>query len=375
MATSPPTLCPSSNRLISADVVRILAMLFICICHACGSGQFIQHQESMVGKAVSLTIAVLAHTGVDLFILISGYCGVYSTHKTERFFKLWLLVVFFNLLYVPLSLKAGYYDNPSHIMLQALPVPLAGGFWFFTAYTGLFILSPYLNDFIKRLPHSVHYTLFASLLFLFCFVNRGNSSTSEIAGTGYNVIWMCALYLVGAILRLSPPAWKNSTLIIAALIGLFAQTGTVVLASLLKAHPFSQAIPFQLSYTSPLLVMLAISLFLLLVRMNLQEWRFAKVVLFLSPLMFGVYISHSHLCILEHYITPFLHKFFIVERSADSIGLVVAGLAIFLLGLVASFIQSLVFRLLHADKCAAVLSKIWAHITQKTILCLFRPKE
>ena len=74
-------------------------------------------------------------------------------------------------------------------------------------------------------------------------------------------------------------------------------------------------------------------------------------------------------------LTPFLHKFFIVERSADSIGLVVTGLAIFLLGLVASFIHPLVFRLLHADKCAAVLSKIWAHITQKTILCLFRPKE
>lgn len=189
---------PPTTRLVSIDCIRILAMLLICVCHAAGGTGLMQVQDGDFNKAIALLIGVFSNIGVNLFILISGYCGILLKHKPERYFKLWLQVVFFTLLYLPCAISNHYFNSVSSLLGEILPIPLASGYWFFTAYTGLFILMPYLNHLIHQLSARQRYTLIVSLLFLFCILNRAN--TPELAGSGFNVIWLASIYLIGAVL-------------------------------------------------------------------------------------------------------------------------------------------------------------------------------
>lgn len=360
---------PTPSRLVSIDFIRICAMLFICISHAAGGTGLMPLIKTPANQVITLGYVLFTHIGVNLFVLISGYCGVLTKPNSSRYFKLWLQAVFFTLIFLPFAIANGYCDTPSKIAAEVLPIPLAGGYWFLTAYTGLFILSPYLNQFIKKLNIGEQYTHLIAILFLFCILNTG--TCKEIAGDGYNVVWMCAVYVMGAIFRLNPPQWRPSALIIALLLALFLQMVQYTFSKYVPHAYFPHEI-LPTGYTSPFNVIQAVAFFLIIVRVDMQQWKIARLILFLSPLMFGVYLFHMDSYFFSTYIVPTIRKLFIKNNTTSIWSIPVAGCLIFAAGIAATYVQVFLFKLIKADELATKIAKLWKKLASKCKLLLFQ---
>ncbi len=359
---------PQKTRLVSADFIRIAAMLLICITHsATGTGLY-KAMDGIFDKSVSLLIISVCGICVNLFVLISGYCGGSHTHNPARVFKLWLQAVFFSILYLIWAYASGHINNLKDIIPEIQPIPLAGNYWFFTAYIGLFILSPFLNILITNLSRSQQYSLLAAIFFLFCILN--NPLCSEIAATGFNLIWLSAVYVIGAILKLNPPAWKNISLFITYIFGLGGQLCFLFLSIILK----DSSIPVDLlprGYTSPFILIQSIAIFLLVVRIDMQNWRIKKIIFVLSPLMFGVYLFHSDPFVWENHLAPLIRNLFIHDSQTSWWTIPTAGLLLFTLGCLAASIQIQLFRLFRADKLVDGVVRIWQKITTLFMSTIF----
>lgn len=343
-------------------------MFLVCVCHAANGTGLMPAQDGAINRALTLLITIFGTIGVNLFVLISGYCCVELEHKVERYFKLWLQAVFFTLLYLPFAIAAGYYRDPSALVAELLPVPLAGNYWFFTAYTGLFILMPYLNCFVTKLSRTQQYSLFITLFFLFCILNHSN--TTEIAATGYNVIWMAALYLMGGILKLNPPKWSDISLLITATIGLAGQTGCIIAASILKHTDFPLSI-LPSGYTSPFLTILSIATFLLIARTDMQNWKISRMITFLSPLMFGVYLAHMDSYVFSTILVPFIRKIFITNGHASWWAIPLAGTIIFSGGCILAWLQLQLFKVFRVQLLTRRLAQLWDRLSRKLRNALF----
>jgi len=142
------------KRNYGIDLLRIVAMFFIVILHSLGQGGLLSNLSltSFQYKSVWL-LEIIAFCAVDIFALISGYVS-YKEEDTKvkysSYFVLWFEVVFYGLLIT------GIFNiiDPKIVSISSytkviFPV-YHGLYWYFTAYTGLYILMPLINKGIRN---------------------------------------------------------------------------------------------------------------------------------------------------------------------------------------------------------------------------------
>ena len=163
-----------------------------------------------------------------------------------------------------------------------------------------------------------------------------------LAGLGGVVL--AVLYLLGGCLRLHPPARLPRPWLL-----LTGYAGCSLLALAGKTFGMSLPGPFfkwgtLLSYTSPLILLAALCLFLALCRMPVLPAPIARVMSFCAPLSFGVYLLHAHPLVWSHLLagrTAFLAQF---STPLCLAGALAIGLAIFIAGIGVDYVRSLIFR-------------------------------
>jgi len=189
------------------DLLRILAMFYVIILHTLGHGGVVaasargSHQYM-----IACALEIWAYCAVDLFALISGYVGFRDTFtlpgpgaQFKKYLRLWLEVLFYALvptlviaLFVPGSVTT------KEILSCLFPVT-TGQYWYFSAYTGLFLLMPVLNAALSILP--VSYLKWLIGMTLVIFSAYGSSMGRFTLSGGYSVIWLVLLYLCGGAVR------------------------------------------------------------------------------------------------------------------------------------------------------------------------------
>lgn len=184
------------------DQLRLLSMFYIVLMHALLQGGILYHA---VPGSVTYTIAwlmeVICYVSVDCFGLISGYVGYSEKVKVphfSRWFSLWLEVMFYNLfIAVAMNIRSGVPDA-AYYKYALLPVT-SNTYWYFTAYTVLFICIPFLNAGVKQLNDrqlaALNYCMFVffSIIETLCPVFRLEN--------GYSFLWLAILYVFGASLK------------------------------------------------------------------------------------------------------------------------------------------------------------------------------
>lgn len=136
--------------------------------------------------------------GVDIFVLISGWFGI---HATRKGLAKYLYQVFFLLF---LILLVFFIVDKKSVSVAAIKATfwLYSGYWFITAYLGLYLLSPILNAFISSATKRQFQLVLLSLYLFQCYFCWITNSVDYYGG--YSIMFFCILYLSARYIRLYP---------------------------------------------------------------------------------------------------------------------------------------------------------------------------
>lgn len=261
------------SRNPAIEGLRIMLMLGICMCHSVGAGGFCY--------APVRNVCMMCTVG---FVFITGWFGVgLAVKKIARL----LGIAIFALAVVVIedvALHGHLTENPLRRMIQ---------WWFLNTYLMLMILSPILNSIVTCVQSDD------------AKIRRdGWFSVAIIALTIYGVAWpmhcrwiprirffltigcpcqfgtMCVIYLLARIVKVTGILDKSGNWIW--WVGLAVPVGLAM-----SSYRFSY-------YNSPVAFVFAVSVFALCHRIVLRGRLLAKLIAFIAPSMFFVYLYHSH---------------------------------------------------------------------------------
>lgn len=293
-----------SHRNVGIDLLRVVAAFYVIILHILGIGGLAASTEKgSLQYFLCSAMLIWAFCAVNLFGIISGYVGYTQEerpHKFRNYLNLWLEVMFYNVLLtlLPLWLLPGVVKT-TDIVVAFFPF-LRGGYWYFSAYTGLFLFIPLLNAAVRNTSNTTLLRLLALIVFVF-------SPIESLFGSfhcqgGYSFVWLVVLYLVGAILKKTQ--FGANIHPVAAFSGII---GIVLISFLLSKQPFEKEFLGILFSTSiveyhvyPGYLLIAILYVLLF-----SQFRFPKpiqkIISLAAPGAFAVYLINTHRIVWNYY--------------------------------------------------------------------------
>lgn len=191
---------PSSpkHRQSNFELLRIVAILMVLTMHVVG----LAHKDIAQGsfnRQFEMLVNVVCNTGVDAFVLISGWFGI--RRKRLRFLDLVLLsivCVFATQLYVT------HCQDPWEAFRKGYRAVLAYGNWFVGCYLLLYLIAPWLNDFLETLQRESFRRLVTTLVVAVGVVPAlfDAPDGGVIYWHGKCFAWMTTVYVLGRYLRL-----------------------------------------------------------------------------------------------------------------------------------------------------------------------------
>ena len=297
------------------DLLRLAAMGLIVLHHLLihGGIAFAFPAFSASGMVMHFFNAV-TRCAVNTYALISGYVMVQSRFRPSRWMGLWLQVVFYGLLAaLCLPLMGGTF-RPFQLFRAVTPVS-HDQYWYFTCYTVVFFLSPFLNLLLKQLSGRQTALLTAGLTGLFSVLPALMLTDRFQLNGGYHPVWLAVLYLIGGAMKLHGEALLKKRKTAAAVFVVCVMLGWGFRLLVLKAG-MDWLEELLLNYTAPTMLACSAALLVLFAGRILPGWL-AKAASVLSPLTFGVYLIHDN---------PLVREYLIKMKLTGLAGLSPAGM-------------------------------------------------
>ncbi len=359
------------KRNYGIDFLRILSMLFVLLLHILKQGGILSALDKLsLGYNLAWFIEVCAYCAVNCYALISGFIGYGSKHKYSNIINLYIQTAFYALL----ATGVFYVISPDEIGEKAfIKAILPFGFnlyWYFTAYFCMFFFIPFMNKVLetcdkKQLTGLVVFSIIFFSVFPLIF-----EKDIFFTNNGYSVVWISILYMIGGYIRKYEIYKKISNLkcVVLYFAGVFITFGQKVIVEYVKLKLSGETVNEGafIKYTSPTMVLCAISLLCLFAKVNFKDGM-KKVTAIFSPFAFSVYLIHT---------APFvwskvMKNRFVMFADFNPFGMVVAVLvtavSIFLLCSFIDFIRTQLFKLLKIKELSI---KIESFVTK-----LFDKKE
>ena len=280
----------------------------VVVLHTLGQGGILRNTVPYSSHYyVAWFLEIGSYCAVNCFALISGYVMYRSRPSVSRILQLWFQVIFYTILITGIFTVI-YPDKFSLKSLIKAFFPISfNQYWYISAYFGLYLLIPVLNAAIAHIEKKAYDILLLSMFALYCFFGYFSLHDAYSLSSGYSMIWLCILYLLGAYLH------KYN---IAATIKKRRSFGLYILMVILTFLPkillrnFKNGsyIDILVSYVSPTIVFSSISLFLVFA--NASEIRpLQKLIRLLAPASLGVYLIHVHPIVWS--LVPNIYKSFV----------------------------------------------------------------
>lgn len=224
-------------------------------------------------------------TGINCFLLITGYFMCSSQITLRKYLKLFLQIIFYNIVIYFIFLFVGY-ENLSlrHIIPVIIP------FWgfndgFVSCFLAFYLTIPFWNILIKNMTERQHQLLL--VLLLSCYTLLGSLPTF---GVSFNYItWFGIIYLIASYIRRYPHAiferrslWGWITLICI----------TLAIISVVVMQKFSMRVFYFMADCNKFFaVAVAVCSFLWFKNMNI---KYSKVINAFGAATFGVLLIHAN---------------------------------------------------------------------------------
>lgn len=356
----------TSQRDYGIDLLRIISMLMVPIVHVLGQGGVI---VSAVPFSINYETAWLLMSfflvAVNCFVLITGYVYYGKDTKYYHLFTLWAEVLFYSIIIV-IGLKFMFPDQIGleHYWKSIIPTFFTNGqfsrYWFFSAYVGMFLLSPFVNLGLKHFDKKQDLMVFLTVFIIFSLLPTIFNQTQAFnLNDGYGVLWFVVLYYTGGLIHkydvfnmFKTHKWA----LIYIVCMLLSWAIRYVLESLHLIETGFVISSFN-CYLSPLYFMGGIALFCVFKNVNITKSSAISLIKFFTPVCFGVYLIHDNMSF-AHF---FLDKKFAFLAQMDPIsmviGVILIGLGIFISCSLVDWIRELLFRKLKVKSRLANLEE------------------
>lgn len=342
-----------SQRDYGIDLLRVVSMLMIVMLHIVGQGGIMEAAVPFSPQYESAwLLASIFLVSVNCFILITGYVYYGKETRYYRLLTLWAEVLFYSIIII-IALKLIF---PSEIGLEQYWKAIIPTFftkaqfsryWFFTAYVGMFLLTPFINLGLKHFNKKQDLSVFLSLFIIFSLLPTIlNQDMSFTLNQGYGPLWFVVLYYTGGLLHkyeIFKKFKKHKWLLISVACFLMSWALRYLFESLGIIETGFNLYSFN-CYLSPLYFIGGIALFSFFKNMNITKSSIISIIKFFTPVVFGVYLIHDNMA-LAYY---FLDGKFAFLAQMDPISLIISviliGAGLFVLCSLVDWIRELIFR-------------------------------
>lgn len=283
-------------RSSNIELFRILSMLMIVAHHyVVNSGllECIDAQRSLIGQDYFLLLFGWGgKTGINCFVLITGYFMCTSNITRKKFCKLLGEVYFYNIIIWCLFFFSGYEPFSIKSFLKMI-------FPFFTVadnFTGCFLLFylliPFLNKLIHVLTEKEHFLLMMWCIGVYVLL----PSLAKASVTLNYITWFSILFIIASYIRLYPKNWFSNTKITGILMAvslLLSWASVVALATLSRMVGKNIGISYFFVSDSNKILALAtgVSAFLFFKNINIG---YSKIINTIAASTFGVLLIHAN---------------------------------------------------------------------------------
>ena len=275
------------ERKSNIELLRIFAMILIILHHYSLHGGLISIDNNVINKMIGGIALIGGKIGVNIFVLIMGYFLIDSKFNFKKFLKLILQVLTYTVTFFIINLFIRGNIDFDIIKKSFFPTTF-GTYWFITTYVVIYILSPYINYFIKNIEIEKLELLIFILIILFSFVGL---ISSKFMG---DIHWFFLIYIIGAYIKI------YSVNINTKYFGKFSFIGyllLIIMSCILiflnqYSDIFYKILIKIISMNSIIVLTESVLLFLYFNNLNIKS---NKIINILGKASFGVYLLHENL--------------------------------------------------------------------------------
>ena len=281
------------------DLLRIVSMYMVVIIHTLSYGGILE-SSSGISHSMIILLQTIVYCAVNCFSMISGYV-TYSDNnmciKYSKYIKLWVQVVFYGVIisgfFFLISSETTSFSN---FVYSFVPV-FSNRYWYFTAYTVCFFLSPFLNKMIRKCSCRELSILVIVIVFLFSIYS---SVAYNFGGDifylvqGFSAFWLLMMYIIGAWIKKVNISKRIN------LKWIFLVTVSVLITWIVKSFCPKVAGDIIGAYTSPTILLNSIIFVALFSKLKIGH-KGLILIKFMSPAVFGVYLIHNNSVIRDNY--------------------------------------------------------------------------
>lgn len=341
----------AKERNYGIDALRMLSMFMVVVLHIFNSGGVLDATGRFTSQyEVGWLLQNATFCAVDVYALISGYVWVNAKYKFRNIIELWLQVLFYTV-----SITALFsIFSPSSVSfmewIKALFPVMFNQYWYFSSYFALFLFIPLLNIILEKAEKKQLLISIGIILFFFSGVQTLFYSNVFGTNDGYSAIWLMIMYLVGGYIK-EYGICKNAKPA-KLIIGYFSMVCLTWLSKLcielltLRVLGEVRAGKYFISYRSPFVFLAAVFLLLLFANLKISPfWK--KVIGFLSPMAFGVYLIHTHPLVFFDIFKGRFAEYAALPWILEILAVLGTAAAIYLICCLIDFIRLQLFKLLH----------------------------
>lgn len=279
------------ERSSNLELYRIIVMLLIVAHHYVvnsGLNPIVQENPLSANSLFYSIFGAWGKTGINCFVLITGYFMCKSSISLRKFLKLFLWVLTYSILITLVFTLCGYFpEGLLKMWASIIPfVNITDGFTY--CFLAFYLCIPFLNILINNLTK--HQLELLIVLMLFIYTLHGSIPGMHVS-MNY-VSWFSALYFISAYLRFYP--FKDGEKTFWGLMTALSWTLSVmsiITLSLIGNRAGIDLKYFLISDSNAILALTnAITLFMWFKSMNVKN---SKIINTIAASSFGVFLIHT----------------------------------------------------------------------------------
>ncbi len=287
----------TSMRVTNLELYRIITMLLIVAHHYVVNSGLTYANGPITDNPLSshsiflLLFGAWGKTGINCFVLFSGYFMCQKNITLKKFVKLLCEIMFYRIVISSIFWITGFEKFTISGLVKVI-IPIWNlGTGFFSAYLIFYLFIPFLNVLIHHLSETQHVRLLALVSFSYIFLGTFRPFFSV---TMNYTSWFIVLYLISSYIRLYPKKIFENTRIwrISTIICIFISSISVLVCTWLSMKLGKSLYYIFVSDSNTLLAVLtSISSFLYFRNMKIPQNKFINTV---ASTTFGVLCIHAN---------------------------------------------------------------------------------
>ena len=290
------------KRLANIELLRSVSMFMVIAIHLFTKTSVLWNMNpKRPVYLISWLIYGFCMTGVNCYVIISGYFLCNSHFRLSKLFQIYIQVLFYSVVLAFISKYVLGLEMVSSWIAVFLPITNRE-YWFATIYIGMYCLMPFLNILIRAMSQRQFQGLLAVLTGVLCFIPTFLHADGWLGdGGAYSITWFIFLYLIGAYIKMYSQnkryqkiwlLYSGTILLIPTIKFIIMMIGSLQnYISIDKVQRISEVF---YAFNSVPALCASVLLFLCFLQVKIQHPKCVTCINLISRSTFGIYLIHNN---------------------------------------------------------------------------------